>query len=152
MALESRAFSRYSANCQVEDRLDTADELRNLCSELDVSFSGLEEVQKLLANQVFEGILSAELGLDLLCRFTLLRSRPRRTSCHSPPFSYQIPTPLLDSPGPGDLSKQVSKLIPIQFGDLSDPVDVLDQVRFGPDENLMGRFASRASEGCGDRK
>jgi hypothetical protein len=56
----------------LEDRLDSADEGRDLCSELGVGFSRLEEVQELLADQVFEGVLSAEFSFDLASRFALL--------------------------------------------------------------------------------
>src|SRR5208337_5584447 len=56
----------------LEDRLDPADEGRDLSPELGVGFSGLEEVQELFPDEVVEGILSAELGLDLSSRFTLL--------------------------------------------------------------------------------
>ncbi len=47
----------------LEDRLDPADEGRDLSPELGVGFSGLEEVQELFPDEVVEGILSAELGL-----------------------------------------------------------------------------------------
>ena len=56
----------------LEDRLDPADEGRDLSPELGVGFGGFEEVQELLADEVVEGILSAELGLDLAGRFALL--------------------------------------------------------------------------------
>ncbi|MGZ3472712.1 MAG: hypothetical protein ACXVA6_22375, partial [Isosphaeraceae bacterium] len=66
----------------LENRLDPADEGRDLSPELGVGFSGLEEVQKLFPDEVVEGILSAELGLNLSGRFALLN--PNFARLHDP--------------------------------------------------------------------
>src|SRR5271157_4713915 len=57
-----QVFSQFPG---LKDGLDPADEGRDLSPELGVGFSGLEEVQELFPDEIVEGILSAELGLDL---------------------------------------------------------------------------------------
>jgi hypothetical protein len=58
-------FDVFSQLPGLEDRLDSANEDGDLCPELRVGFSSLEEVQELLANQIFEGLLSSKFSLDL---------------------------------------------------------------------------------------
>jgi len=44
---------------------------------------------------------------------------------------------LINPPGFSDLAEQVAKLVPVKPSDLGNPVDVSDQVRFRPDEELV---------------
>src|SRR5271157_3563419 len=57
-----QVFSQFPG---LEDGLDLSHEGRDLRTELKVVFSGFEEVQELLTDQIVEGILSAKLSLDL---------------------------------------------------------------------------------------
>jgi hypothetical protein len=69
---DSRAFSRYSASCQVS-KIDLIPPTKaGISARNSASVSSLEEVQELLGDQVFEGVLSAEFSFDSASRFALL--------------------------------------------------------------------------------
>jgi hypothetical protein len=63
-----QVFSQFPG---LKDGLDLSHEGRDLRTELGVVFSSIEEVQELFADQVGEGILSAELSLNLASRIAL---------------------------------------------------------------------------------
>ena len=63
-----QVFSQFPG---LKDGLDLSHEGRDLRTELGVVFSSFEEVQELFPDQVVEGILSAELSLDLASRIAL---------------------------------------------------------------------------------